>query len=858
MRKLILTVVLFLMLQIETAAQTQIYLPIVFKDKCMTTQISPIVADNKWRLVVPVASTNYVLNPSAETTGNFADIGGATTSRSTTYQKFGLYSYFADVAAANDGTRLTLTALTNTEHYVTVRVRKPIPTLYATLNTTTKELKLIEKIDKNWDLYGIGFSASEANAATALDITVGSAVDFYFDGVQVEPLAYWTTYIDGTQEGCEWNGAKNASTSTRSALSRAGGQPKDFYNEYGFMIQRIVGASATGISLNTDSYAILPGGELNSEKVESRDWTIVGKFLADSEAELHDNIEALQLELSNEKYPNLQQAKIRFNGSYVQKEIGANYRGGLEGNLPAYYDCYEVDDNNWKQVFKWQTDASIQLFSPDPFWYELGNGAVQLDTEDSDTFRVVASRFTSDAQWDSMGPPDAAGGYGNVRDIAEDGTYVYFGGNFVNFDNIAAADRIVRYNKNTRVWSAMGSGADDFVYGLTLRADGNLIVTGRFITIGGVAAARLALWDVSSETYSDIITNNPNDTVRKGAINPRDGNLYIVGEFTTIGVDSTPYAAVYDWNADTYSALGTGLNGDVYDLAFNRDGTKLYVVGNFTTAGGSSANYVAVWDTVNESWSTLSTGFDTIAYSVAVDDNDDVLFGGAFTTAGSISAGYIVKWNGTAFVNIGDADDVVRDINIGPDGIVYAGGVFDTIAGFSTPNGLARYNGATWANVDLALPGANTTFKIVPSVVSDPIVTENYNLFLGFDTTGTGTYGGLVTATNNGVVTSPQIYFNRSGGDSATIKTLRNEKTGKELLFNYGLLDGETITINSASSSQAVVSNYLGRKLDAILPNSDLGTFTLSPGDNKITSFVVNDGATITAWMQWRTAYASY
>ena len=46
-----------------------------------------------WKYIRPESTTNYCLNPSAETTGNFTAEAGTTVTRSTTYSHYGLYSY---------------------------------------------------------------------------------------------------------------------------------------------------------------------------------------------------------------------------------------------------------------------------------------------------------------------------------------------------------------------------------------------------------------------------------------------------------------------------------------------------------------------------------------------------------------------------------------------------------------------------------------------------------------------------------------------------------------------------------------------------------------------------------------------
>ena len=67
------------------------------------------------------ATTNLVLNPSAEAAGNFAAVGGAAT-QSVEQAMFGANSYkVVTRAVANDGMTLTLNALANAIHYVTIR-----------------------------------------------------------------------------------------------------------------------------------------------------------------------------------------------------------------------------------------------------------------------------------------------------------------------------------------------------------------------------------------------------------------------------------------------------------------------------------------------------------------------------------------------------------------------------------------------------------------------------------------------------------------------------------------------------------------------------------------------------------------
>lgn len=854
MKRILIVCLLFILLSVPTQAQgTLLYLPLIVKSQEYNME-------NGWSFIQPVESTNYVLNPSAEAASNYSSLAGSTITRSSTYQKYGRYSYRVQTGSNGQGLSLTLSTLTNSVHYVTARIRGRLPNnTRFIIGTGLKTPTLIEKIDDNWNLYGVQFNALETNGRTELRIIQqGNGIgDFYVDGIQVEPLPYWTTYIDGTQEGCAWNGVEHASTSTRSGLSLAGGQVKDFYDDYGFLVEKVVGAGSPPQSINIDDYAILPGGELNSIKVQPRDMSIVGKFIADNELELHDKQQALHLALSSENYPGNQSFKLRFNGARVQKEIKVNYKGGLEGELNAFY-CDKVvsGDSDWETLYKWIEKASIQLQAPDPYWYETGESAANLDTNDSATFRYVAGRLKSTGQWSNLGPPNAAGTYTNVQAIAEDDTYVYFGGDFLNFDNIANADYIVRYNKQTGVYSALGTGMNDAVWDLAIAPDGSLYAVGAFTTAGGGAANRIAKWNGTSWSALGVGLNGVARTVVIGL----DGILYTGGDFTTAGGGAA--SKIAKWNGIGWSTLGAGADDFVSSLVIGLDGS-LYAGGDFTTAGGVTVNNVAKWN--GTVWSALGSGTNNAVTPLAIGPDGALYAGGIFTTAGGVSANYIAKWNGTAWSALGSglSGGFVRSLTVGSDGVLYVGGSFTTAGGVTLSDRIAKWNGFAWSHLDIDLPGAASVVGILASKYVNPVVPQKYDLYLGFDTTGTGYFAGKVAITNEGnALAFPQVIFKRTGGTAITIETLKNETTGKELLFDYGLLDGEKLTVDLTPTKKSIISNYFGSRLDAILANSDFNTWTLIPGSNSITSFCADNFAlypsSLDAFLLWRDKYKSY
>lgn len=167
-------------------------------------------------------TTNMVLNPSAEGTANFDDLGSATTTAVITYQLKGTKSYkCVTTAAANDGMTLTLSALANAVHFVSLHVRGALTVQQWSLDNTNWSAPVLMSNDGVWYRYGCLFIAAQANGSTALGIrqTDATARTVYVDVIQVEAKDHATAYCDGSLGRYHaWTGTAHESTSTREAV----------------------------------------------------------------------------------------------------------------------------------------------------------------------------------------------------------------------------------------------------------------------------------------------------------------------------------------------------------------------------------------------------------------------------------------------------------------------------------------------------------------------------------------------------------------------------------------------------------------------------------------------------------------
>lgn len=785
-------------------------------------------------------------------------------SRSTTYSRYGPYSNRVVTAADNEGAVFALDALTNAAHYITMRVLGTLPAAWdwslddSTYTAPTK----IADIDATWSLYGLALVAGQANGSTGLWVRQNGAGSgtFYLDGIDVVAAAHWTTHVDGTQEGCEWDGEAHDSSSSRSAVTRAGGRWQNLYDDYGVIVQSYLGVGKAPRSTGGDGYSQLPGGALNASVRMSRTFTLVSFINSTTFADLLDKRNALSKVLDPEAYPKglddkWQPIRIRNTAGTTYKTIAAHYEGGLE------------TDQTWALPINER--AAIRFFAPDPNWYEVGESSQILDTNDTATLRYLAGRLKSTGQWDDLGltaNPTANGTCYTVL-VARDKS-VYFGGNFDGIDNDtpAGGDFVIRWDPSDQSLNLLVGASDigDQVYILSEGPDGKIYIGGIFTQVDGDAggdADYIIVYNPSSDTWEKLGVPNTG----AAAITSIDamawdsaGNLYIGGVFTNFAdVAAADYFA--KWDGTNWSAVGSGGISAVYAIAIDKD-DNIYIGGTFAAggwAGDPNAQYWAWWNGI--AWSAV----DDIALNGAVgslifDARGDLYVGGVFTNADSnANADRIFKWTGAAVeaLDTGVNGDV-NNIVIAQDGLVLVFGSFTTAGGLSTIDRSAAWTGSSWVQYDTNLPGSSVIYAGDVGK-SDPATSSNYDIYLAFDTTGSGYFSGSTTVTNSGTATVyPQIIMERSGSGSARLVSIRNWITGVELYFDYSLVDGETLTIDLHPDKQTIVSDFYGARLDALLAGSDLGEFSLLAGDNTITAFVDYGGApSVSLYMLWRDAY---
>ncbi len=288
------------------------------------------------------------------------------------------------------------------------------------------------------------------------------------------------------------------------------------------------------------------------------------------------------------------------------------------------------------------------------------------------------------------------------------------GGYFNSAGSIPGTAKLARWDGTA--WNPMDALLESWmssVWGLTVFDDGggeDLYVLGNYVNIGGTGLDHIARWDGTefTEVGGTIGGAGIPLIVIEGAVWD-DGTgeaLYVGGRFFSI--DGVPANRIAKWDGTEWTALGDGIVGSpvgtgVYTMEVWDDGTgeALYVGGqSFTSAGGVPANRIAKWD--GTEWHALGDGLDGTVWDMCVYDDgtgEALYVGGLFSNAGGVPASRFAKWDGTQWSAVGAGfDDDIFSAIIFEDNLVVGGD-------FLSADGLATERVATYVGCPTEILG---------------------------------------------------------------------------------------------------------------------------------------------------------
>lgn len=204
------------------------------------------------------------------------------------------------------------------------------------------------------------------------------------------------------------------------------------------------------------------------------------------------------------------------------------------------------------------------------------------------------------------------------------------------------------------------------------------------------------------------------------------GRLYVAGSFTMADM-TVPCSNIMvvqyqkDIYANTFTALGPGLNGEV--RALYADENALYAGGHFDHSGTTPANNIARW--IGNLWESMGTLTGTV-YTIAKYKNK-IYAGGDFTfTVGPNTYSNLAIWSGSEWLPVCNSiNGAVYAMKV-HDSYLVIGGSFTTVDNVPT-NHIFRHDGM--ANTTLG-DGVNGTVRALST--TGP---SNLTLLIGGDLT---------------------------------------------------------------------------------------------------------------------------
>ncbi|NIR69773.1 T9SS type A sorting domain-containing protein [candidate division KSB1 bacterium] len=309
------------------------------------------------------------------------------------------------------------------------------------------------------------------------------------------------------------------------------------------------------------------------------------------------------------------------------------------------------------------------------------------------------------SNWSALANQDNNGLRNHVQAIAAGRHEAYVGGGFTEAGGILV-NYIAKWDGSK--WSPLGQGVDNPVSAIALSGS-DVFVGGGFTQAGGTGSNFIAKWDGSSwSPLGDGLSGNfYGDSVpQANSIVVVGGEVYVGGNFTSAGQISANNIA--KWNGSNWSALGSGVNGEVEGMAVV--GSNVYVGGEFDAAGGEGADEIAMWD--GSSWHALESDVNLTFRAIAVNLEGEIIVTGPFFDPFGNSLFDVAKWDGNNWIPLGDG---VVSGSPSPDRIdsitawrnfIYVCGRFAQIDNVSA-NNIARWDGISWIALGSGISGCD-------------------------------------------------------------------------------------------------------------------------------------------------------
>jgi len=774
------------------------------------------------KVLTPDATKNYITNPQLRYDASGWTAEGATITRVQTYARFGIASLqvVTNGAALREGAFFRVSSLSGVSSSITVSVYVR-GTGKVRLRLDDNIVGGAEYVSQPVPLVATRWQRIEVSGLTTggddLRLYVETSEDgsvvrtFYLDGAQMEMKDYATTYCDGDQPGCRWNGVYHNSTSERYGNTRLGGKWLELAGparEQEDLYMTVIGGLGAAPLVNqVQAFALKPGGYYQDYKIGMRPITLTfhAKHKIDDREDPISlgHLHQLRQTLIDLIKPDLTSAREELYFEYTDGSavvyFSARYDGGLDGE--------------WDIRNQFINTFPVRLLAVQPLILEDQQEIAALDFQETLAVNNITARIHG--VWNHMNYGLSSTAWqlatGPKGEVYASGKFALANENASAIDPNIDVEGIAYWDGEK--WVTMGSGKD--VMGsqdcVAVAPNGYVYVGGNFTSINGVAANRIAYWNGS--TWNPM-GSGMNNLVLAIAVAP-NGDVYAGGSFTTAG--GVACNRIARWDGYQWRVMGqyNGLDDYVRSITIAQDGLTLYCAGKFRNQNGFATNLynkVAQYNTTTGLFTPMTNTFDNNdAYVIRAARSGLVYLGGMFVDSVVSGISKIAVWNGSAWLGMGGglssgAADYVRGIDFDQNGKMYVTGTFST-AGGRTAKNIAAWNGSTWENVDINL-GILAGYDVV-------INPNNNDLFFSTNGSANSLVSGITQINNIGSAeVAPKVYIKGSG----KLVWLENQTTQQRISLDLDIQANEEVFIDFALGQ--INSTTRGRLLYTLYPAS--------------------------------------
>ncbi|HXN34643.1 MAG TPA: hypothetical protein VN877_00635, partial [Opitutaceae bacterium] len=312
------------------------------------------------------------------------------------------------------------------------------------------------------------------------------------------------------------------------------------------------------------------------------------------------------------------------------------------------------------------------------------------------------ARFAANGTLDTGYAPDPLGSISTMA-VQLDGKVV-IGGTFTqvlgeNSTATSFTSYVARINVDGSVDTGFNPAPNQAVNSVAIQTDGAVIVGGFFTTFSPPGAPNpiprnyIGRIEASGAVDASFAPGNQGTVFASAVLS--NGQILVGGSFLSIGGTTQAYLARLNADGSLDRSFAPTLNGSVQAIAVQPNGQ--YVIGgHFTTVDGLTRNYVARLNTDGSFDGPFNPNPNSPVSMVAVQPNGQILLGGPFNvvtpdgaTTGT-SVGSLIRVNSdgtldTKFTPLPSGGSIFAAVIL-PDGRIVIGGDFSSVAGVSQSN----------------------------------------------------------------------------------------------------------------------------------------------------------------------------